>query len=135
MTSRRGTSPPAGAAPAAPRAPACSSLRRGTGAAGAGRWRSRRWRGSCKNRRTGLFLLEHETCLALDHAWYLRSKSGEQRRERELDPHVVVGNLDGPADELGQCGCAKIEAVAGPSLIFDPEQGSEVRRKVGEALP
>jgi hypothetical protein len=84
---------------------------------------------------TRLFFLEHEARLSLDHTRYLRGEPGEERRQRNLDSQVIVGNVYGPRDQLRKCAQAEIEAVARPSLIFDPKQWREARGKVCKALP
>jgi tetratricopeptide (TPR) repeat protein len=92
-------------------------------------------RGSSRRASRRLFLLEHEPRFALNHTGDASCQACQQPRQDDLDAHVIFGDVDRPADALRQRAEAELEAVTRPSLIGDPEQRREVRRKLREALP
>src|SRR5215470_13548417 len=73
-----------------------------------------------------LLLLQHQGAFLADRGRDLLRKLGQQPRQCDLEPHVVLGDVDQAGGVLADRAHVECDPVAGPGFLVDGEQGGIV---------
>src|SRR5262249_30766445 len=83
--------------------------------------------------RRELLLLQQQGGLLADHGDEFLGELRQQPRQRHLEPHVVLEDVDEAGRVLAARGDVEREPVAGPGLVVDRQQAGIIPSRVAEA--